>query len=102
MKRVVALLLVMVIAFSLVACKDDELIGSWELKNDSEEGMTGLYIFDEETLTIDGMTFDYRVKGSKLYIAFNDDNEEKWSYEIVNELLVIQTKEQVVELKKVL
>jgi len=101
MKRVLGLMVILATMFSLVACGGDDLIGSWELKNDSEIKMTTSYVFDEDTLTINGLSFPYKVKGSKIIINFIEGEDSEWKYEIEGNLLTMSTKTDIVELKKV-
>lgn len=69
MKKVLSLLLVMMLVFSLVACGDDDLIGKWE----DEDGMQ--YEFTKDQMKVAGMSVDYSVDGNKMTISFMGEEE---------------------------
>lgn len=81
-KRVLIILAVVMLMFSMVACKggsgESDVIGKWELTKMSGEGME----FDKETLKSMGMVMTVELKeGGKAVISMTGEDDEEVSWE---------------------
>jgi len=101
MKKVLGLMLIVAMVFSLVACGSDELIGSWELKDGGETAFISRITFTEDNIEAFGIPMAYEVKGSKIIVEFMKDEETEWTYEIKKDVLILTVEGVALEYKKV-
>ena len=81
-KRVLIVLAVVMLMFSMAACKggngESDVIGKWELTKMSEEGME----VDKETLKSMGMTMTVELKeGGKAVVSVSGEEDEEVNWE---------------------
>lgn len=103
MKRILGVLMIVALMFALVACGGDDLIGTWEVKDTEgleDFGMSFEITFEEDTMTMFGITVDYETKGDKIIMSFMGE-EEEWEYKVKGDTLTLIADGEELELEKV-
>lgn len=86
MKRLISIVMILVIALSLVACGDNELVGKWLLDGSEEIGMEIIMEFTEDEMIFFGVGTPYEIKGNQIVITF-DGEEEFAEFEVKGDTL---------------
>ncbi len=81
MKKLLSIIIVFVLMFSLTGCGSNELIGTWK---DDTLGME--VTFTEDTVSMMGFSLEYKVSGNKITMSFMGE-ENVGYFKIVDDKL---------------
>ncbi len=99
MKRIISVLIILMMVTVMVSCGDDDLIGSWIVKDQASMASV-MVTFTDEKMDLFGMEVAYETKNNQIVIAFMGQ-EQKIDYKVKGDVLTLEVEGQALEFERV-